>query len=62
MRGAGHGVRSLQLDGRPLAFDVEPNPYRCGAARVSLHDVAAALVHARHRQLVVDVGETSAAV
>lgn len=60
VRGAGCGVRSLQLDGRPLGFDVEPHPYRRGAARVSLHDVAAALASARHRQLVVGVGETSA--
>jgi cellobiose phosphorylase len=61
VRGAGCGVRSLQLDGRPLTFDVEPTPYRRGAARVSLHDLAAALASARHRQLVVEVGEGSAA-
>ena len=61
VRGAGCGVRSLQLDGRSLAFDEEPNPYRRGAARVLLRDVAAALASARHRQLVVDVGEASAA-
>jgi len=60
VRGTGCGVRSLQLDGRPLAFDVEPNPYRRGAARVSLHDVAAMLASASHGQLVVDVGDTSA--
>ena len=60
VRGAGCGVRSLQLDGRPLSFEVEPHPYRRGAARVSLHEVAAALASARQRQLVVDVGETSA--
>lgn len=60
VRGAGCGVRSLQLDGRPLASDMEPNPYRSGAARVSLHDVAAALASARHRRLVVDVGEPGA--
>jgi len=60
VRGAGCGVRSLQLDGQPLAFDVEPNPYRRGAARVSLRDVAAALASARHRQLLVDAGTPSA--
>ena len=60
VRGAGCGVRSLQLDGRPLGFDVEPNPYRRGPARVALHDVAAALASARQRQLVVDVGEAGA--
>jgi len=57
VRGAGCGVRSLELDGRPLAFEVEPNPYRRGAARVSLLDVAAALASAHRRQLVVDVGD-----
>ena len=62
VHGAGCGVTALQLDGRLLAFDVEPNPYRRGAARVSLQDVAAALASARHRQLVVDVGESSAVV
>ena len=62
VRGAGCGVSSLQLDGRPLAFDTEPNPYRRGAARVSLHDVAAALANAQHRQLVVSLGHASAVV
>jgi cellobiose phosphorylase len=61
VRGAGCGVSALQLDGRPLAFVVEPNPYRRGAARVSLHDLVAAPASARDGQLVVDVGETSAA-
>lgn len=62
VRGAGCGVSSLQLDGRPLAFDTEPNPYRRGAARVSLHDVAEALANAQHRQLVVNLGQPSAMV
>ncbi len=60
VRGTGCGVRSLQLDGRPLAFEVQPNPYRSGAARVSLLDVAAALASGHRRQLVVDVGEAGA--
>jgi len=60
VRGAGCGVTALALDGRPLGFGVEPNPYRRGAARVPLHDVTTALAHAHHRQLVVDVGETNA--
>jgi len=60
VRGAGFGVTALELDGRALAFDVEPNPYRRGAARVLLHDVTTVLASAHHRQLVVDVGETSA--
>lgn len=61
VRGAGCGVRALQLDGRPLAFTEEPHPYRRGAARVPLRDVAAALADARPCRLVVDVGETGAA-
>ena len=32
----GAGPVRLLLDGEPLAFEREPNPYRCGAARVSL--------------------------
>jgi len=60
VRGAGVGVRSLQLDGRPLGFDLEPNPYRRGAARVALQDLTAAPAGAPDRQLVVDVGEASA--
>jgi cellobiose phosphorylase len=59
VRGAGCGVSSLQLDGRPLSFELEPNPYRRGAARVSLQDLTAALASARHRRLEVDVGQTS---
>ncbi|HKW82155.1 MAG TPA: hypothetical protein VJN68_00265 [Burkholderiaceae bacterium] len=58
VRGAGCGVNSLQLDGRPLAFDQEPNPYRRGAARLPLQDLSAALTSARRRRLEVDVGET----
>jgi cellobiose phosphorylase len=60
VRGAGVGVRSLRLDGRPLGFDLEPNPYRRGAARVALQDLTAAPAGAPDRQLVVDVGEASA--
>ena len=60
VHGAGCGVRSLQLDGRPLAFDVESNPYRRGAARVSLHDVTASRTQAHRRQLQVVVGEVGA--
>jgi cellobiose phosphorylase len=57
VRGAGCGVRSLQLDGKALEFGVEANPYRRGAARVSLRDMAAALATPQTGQLTVDVGE-----
>ena len=40
VRGAGCGVDALQLDGRALAFGEEPNPYRRGAARVALSELA----------------------
>ena len=55
--GAGCGVTALQLDGRPLAFVEEANPYRRGAARVLLDDLTAAREGARRRQLVVSVGQ-----
>lgn len=58
VRGTGCGVTALHHDGQPLAFTADPNPYRRGAARVSLRDVDAALASARQRELVVDVGET----
>jgi 1,2-beta-oligoglucan phosphorylase len=60
VRGTGCGVTALQLDGRPLAFVEEANPYRRGAARVLLGDVIAAPPGARRRQLVVSVGEAPA--
>jgi CubicO group peptidase (beta-lactamase class C family) len=41
VRGAGCGVDALQLDGHMLAFGEEANPYRRGAARVALSDLAA---------------------
>ena len=57
VRGAGFGVSALQLDGQPIAYTEEPNPYRRGAVRVALLDMAAALAGARHRQLLIHVGE-----
>jgi len=51
VRGTGCGVKSLRLDGRRVAFKVLANPYRQGAARVLLRDLAGA-------KLVVDVGES----
>jgi cellobiose phosphorylase len=56
VRGAGCGVDALQLDGLPLTFDEEPNPYRRGAARVALGDLAAAADATRPRRLDIVVG------
>ncbi|MEO6743189.1 MAG: hypothetical protein ABIS28_22020, partial [Caldimonas sp.] len=62
VRGAGCGVDALQLDGRSLPFGEEANPYRRGAARVALSDLAAGPdAGARPRRLEISVGvaETS---
>ena len=57
VRGAGCGVERDQLDGRELAFGEEPNPYRRGAARVALSDMAAGPdVGSRPRRLEIGVG------
>ncbi len=57
VRGAGCGVDALQLDGCALAFGEEPNPYRRGAARVALSDLAAGPdAGARPRRLEIGVG------
>jgi cellobiose phosphorylase len=61
VRGSGHGVETLQLDGRALAFETDANPYRRGAARVALGALAAVRPGESARQLVVDVGEGGAA-
>ncbi len=58
VRGAGCGADALQLNGRVLAFGEEANPYRRGAARVALSDLAARPDGdaARARRLDIDVG------
>ena len=56
VRGAGCGVDAIQLDGRALAFGEEPNPYRRGAARVALSDLAAGVDGERARRLDISVG------
>ena len=63
VRGAGCGVDALQLDGHMLAFGEEANPYRRGAARVALSDLAARADGdaARARRLDIDVGIREAA-
>ena len=56
VRGAGCGVDALQLDGGMLAFGEEANPYRRGAARVALSDLAARPDGLRPRRLGIEVG------
>jgi len=52
---AGCGPSALELDGVPLAFERGANPYRTGAAEVSLDDLAPRLA-AGARTLVVRTG------
>jgi cellobiose phosphorylase len=54
VKGPGFGVHALLLNGRPLAFDEEPQPYRRGAARVKLQHLN--LDDERPRRLVIRVG------
>ena len=54
--GTGCGVTSLQLDSQPLEFEVRGNPYRQGAARVSLQDLANALEGSQLGRLAVHLG------
>jgi cellobiose phosphorylase len=49
----GHGPTALTLDGQPLAFEREPNPYRPGGAEIAMSALGES--HAR-RTLVVDLG------
>jgi cellobiose phosphorylase len=56
VRGTGFGVSALQLDGMPLSFSEEANPYRRGAVRVPLRDLLAAMAPEGRCRLTVDVG------
>jgi cellobiose phosphorylase len=51
----GVGPRALTLNGRPLAFDVEANPYRPGGALVRTHALQRALGEGSN-QLVIELG------
>lgn len=53
--GAGCGVSRLLLNGQSLAFTLEPNPHRRGAALVAIATVLARLAPAGN-SLVIDVG------
>ena len=52
IRQLGHGPTALLLNGRPLAFEREPNPYRAGGAEVSLETLRAGLVAGTNRLVV----------
>jgi 1,2-beta-oligoglucan phosphorylase len=49
----GHGPTALSLDGAPLAFEREPNPYRTGGAEIPV--AALGSPGLRRRELVVDL-------
>jgi cellobiose phosphorylase len=53
--GAGCGVNRLVLNGQSLAFTLEPNPHRRGAALVAMATVLARLA-AADNNLMIDVG------
>jgi hypothetical protein len=53
--GAGCGVNQLLLNGQSLAFTVEPNPHRRGAALVAMAAVLARLAPAGN-SMVIDLG------
>jgi cellobiose phosphorylase len=53
--GAGCGVSQLVLNGQSLAFAVEPNPHRRGAALVTMTTVLAALAPAGN-SLMIELG------
>ena len=55
IRPPGFGVHAVLRDDQPLAFDEEPQPYRRGAARVSLRDLDP--VDKRPLRLRIRVGE-----
>jgi cellobiose phosphorylase len=53
--GAGCGVNQLVLNGQSLAFTVESNPHRRGAALVAMSTVLARLAPAGN-SLMIDMG------
>jgi cellobiose phosphorylase len=55
----GHGVRALHLNGRPVVYEHESNPYRMGAARVPLAALLASLSGASN-VLTISVGQAAA--
>jgi cellobiose phosphorylase len=52
IRQRGYGPTALALNDRPLRFEREPNPYRTGAAVVSMADVRERLVAGVNRLVV----------
>ncbi len=51
----GHGPTEMTLNGVPLEFEREPNPYRTGGARVTISDIVDRLKEHENR-LVVQLG------
>jgi cellobiose phosphorylase len=52
IRELGHGPTALWLNGRPLAFESEPNPYRAGGAQLSLETLRDGLVAGSNRLVI----------
>jgi 1,2-beta-oligoglucan phosphorylase len=55
IKGAGHGVSGVTINGSTVQFDREPNPYRIGAARIPLQEMRR-LLRAKHNVMKVAVG------
>ena len=55
IRGEGHGVTAISVNGQRLAFTHDPNPYRTGAARVTLEELGRQLIPGRN-VMVIAVG------
>ncbi|MFO1419160.1 MAG: hypothetical protein U1E83_10885 [Methylotetracoccus sp.] len=55
IKSVGHGPSSLQLNGVPLSFTREANPYRTGGVRVTMAELAAHLEVDENR-LVIELG------
>jgi 1,2-beta-oligoglucan phosphorylase len=55
IKGAGHGVESVTINGSMVQFDRELNPYRTGAARIPLPEMQR-LLSAKHNVMKVAVG------
>jgi 1,2-beta-oligoglucan phosphorylase len=53
---AGCGVQSVHLNGQPLAFQREANPYRLGAARLGWAELAGSAVSDEPDRLEIVLG------
>ena len=55
IKGAGHGVGSVAINGSNVQFDRESNPYRIGAARIPTQEIRRLLSN-KHNVMKVAVG------